>query len=676
MEHNIIVTSANQTLGETLVRLFTINGYKASWANSTDTAAAAHGDHDLCVAYWTSPETCPVRFMRAYQTANPRGWLMCCSAAPGPAARAFLLGAGLTPDAVLPGPMSEEQIIAQARRLFALKSATAPEYLVLCVDDDRQFLRSLEGVLPDALAEKVPLETSCDFFEDPREAARLLSTHDQPGAPIAMVVTDHVMPGMNGVELLGVAKEAVPDAVRVLLTGHAGMDSVVTAVNRQTLDYYIAKPVEDINAFTQTLSHLLREYHLTTVNRTEAHRTFQQYEFLEQLVTLKTLEDTLQAVVDFVASSLDAERVSIMLRDGDRLVIRAARGVPEDVIASTSLPLGAGIAGKVFATGVPLHVSDAAELDIETEVDSSSLVFSSVPLLIAPMTVAEKPIGVINVTDRRSDKPLARGEMMFLSHTASAAAIAISNHLEHEQKELANFDTIRSLALAVEAKDNYTRGHSERVAMLSVMTADALGLEPEEIERLERAAIMHDVGKIGVPEEVLQKPGALSFEEYEQIRLHPVLGERIVSQLTFMAACLPIIRGHHERIDGRGYPDRLKGEQIPLGARIIAIADAYDAITSERPYRPAQSREAAVEELRRGAGTQFDPQCLEAFLNMLEAWPEPAAGEETKDLDRAGASALAAKESHREASAPSSAGPATARSTNLTAAGADKHRGS
>jgi response regulator RpfG family c-di-GMP phosphodiesterase len=574
-------------------------------------------DSDLCVAFWKSRDQCPVELLRDFQASHPTSCLVCCSAKPDPWLQSFLVGAGVCPDLVVSGPLSAEELMTEAKRLLALRRSDATEHLVVCVDDDNAFLSSLEQSLPGRLAGRTPFETTFEFLNDPREAVELLAECEEESTSIAMIVTDHVMPELTGVELLGRVKKAAPFAVRVLLTGQAGMQEVVSAVNARTLDHYISKPIADLDQFSHTLGHLLNEYDLSARNRLRSWHTYEEYQFVNALARKKTLSEVLDRIVGFVATMLEAERVSLMLCEGGELKIRAARGLPDDVVKSTSVPVGSGIAGQVFAKGAPLYVTDAGELAEGSPVRSPCSVFASVPLIVAPMTMQERPLGIINVTDRAGDKPLTRSEMMFLSHAADAASIAVSNHLERQQREEANFDTIRSLDLALEAKDRYTRGHSERVALHSVMIAEVLGLGDAEIEMLERAATMHDVGKIGVPEEIIHKPAALTAAEFEHVRKHPVIGERIVSQLTFMTECLPVIRGHHERLDGGGYPDGLEGEVIPLGARIIAVADSYDAMTSERPYRSPMAQAEALAELERCVGTQFDPACVRALVEVV-----------------------------------------------------------
>jgi putative nucleotidyltransferase with HDIG domain len=173
---------------------------------------------------------------------------------------------------------------------------------------------------------------------------------------------------------------------------------------------------------------------------------------------------------------------------------------------------------------------------------------------------------------------------------------------------------ITALAYALEAKDEYTSGHSQRVAEVSVATARELGLPWDSIEKIRLAGLIHDIGKIGMRESILNKPSGLTEEESQHIKYHPEIGEHILNPIVDDKEILMIVRHHHERCDGTGYPDRLSGEQIPLGARILAVADSYDAMTSERPYRKAMSVETACAEVERGKGTQFDPSVADAFL--------------------------------------------------------------
>jgi len=178
-------------------------------------------------------------------------------------------------------------------------------------------------------------------------------------------------------------------------------------------------------------------------------------------------------------------------------------------------------------------------------------------------------------------------------------------------------EIVDALSTAVDAKDPYTYGHSERVAHLALAIASAMGLNPDQQSLLHIGAHLHDVGKIGIPDAVLRKPGRLTDEEYTTITTHSVIGYNIVRKVRILHPIAAIVRSHHERIDGKGYPDGLRGEEIPLEARIVAVADSYDAMTSQRLYRVCVSSAEAVNEVKRCSGTQFDGAVVDALVQLF-----------------------------------------------------------
>ncbi len=184
----------------------------------------------------------------------------------------------------------------------------------------------------------------------------------------------------------------------------------------------------------------------------------------------------------------------------------------------------------------------------------------------------------------------------------------------HRSLKRANLESVKVLIEAIDAKDTYTRGHSDRVRILSLEIAKKLGFTAQKQEDLEYGALLHDIGKIGIKDGILQKKTTLSSEEYRQIQEHSLIGVKILDNIEFFKGKLPMIRHHHERYDGKGYPDGLAGEEIPLESRIIAISDAFDAMTSARPYREAKSLEETLIEMKRNEGKQFDPHLLQIFL--------------------------------------------------------------
>jgi putative two-component system response regulator len=192
--------------------------------------------------------------------------------------------------------------------------------------------------------------------------------------------------------------------------------------------------------------------------------------------------------------------------------------------------------------------------------------------------------------------------------------------LETELKEVlislqdTTIATLEAFSETIEQKDSYTKGHCNRVRNLSVALGRALGLPHESLDILEGGSLLHDIGKISIPEEILNKDSSLSKEEYEVIKTHPEAGQRIVAHLPYLKRYIPIVRSHHERIDGQGYPDGLKGEAIPLEVKIVSLADAYDAMTSSRAYRAALPTEIAIEELKFFSGSQFDTDLVNLFI--------------------------------------------------------------
>ena len=182
----------------------------------------------------------------------------------------------------------------------------------------------------------------------------------------------------------------------------------------------------------------------------------------------------------------------------------------------------------------------------------------------------------------------------------------------------AYYGTIESLRLAVDAKDSYTRGHSDRVSYYSVLIGKQLGLSEEDLDILKQGALFHDVGKIGIPDAILQKPGKLTDDEYDDIKNHPSIGAKILGPAKIFEPLIPMVLHHHERYDGRGYPGGLKGEEIPFMARIVCVADSFDAMTSDRAYRPRFTVVKAMEEMENCKGTQFDPELVDAFMIAMK----------------------------------------------------------
>lgn len=238
-------------------------------------------------------------------------------------------------------------------------------------------------------------------------------------------------------------------------------------------------------------------------------------------------------------------------------------------------------------------------------------------VLGVPLRIGDRTIGSFEVS-RTDEKEFTDGERRLLETLASQAAIAIENARLFEDTQRTYFETIRSLAHALEARDSYTKGHSERVMLYALQIAEVMGISETERKIIGHASLLHDIGKIGIADAILNKTVPLTSEDRRMIENHPIFGDTIIGPLRFLESVQRLVRHHHERFDGSGYPDKLVGEAIPMGARIIAVADSYDAMTSDRPYRKSLDKEVALAEIRGGAGKQFDPEVVRAFLTVIE----------------------------------------------------------
>ncbi|HET9493417.1 MAG TPA: HD domain-containing phosphohydrolase [Chloroflexia bacterium] len=241
-----------------------------------------------------------------------------------------------------------------------------------------------------------------------------------------------------------------------------------------------------------------------------------------------------------------------------------------------------------------------------------------------PLWTRNRFVGVLCLGGKRTGERFTRDDLSLLSTLGSQAALAIYNAQLYEAREQALLDTIAALAHAIEAKDGYTIQHCEKMTGRALALAQAMDLSIEEIENIRMGAILHDIGKIGIPDAVLNKPGRLTPEEYELMKQHAAIGARIVQSVGALQGVVPIVRYHQERYDGSGYPEGLKGETIPIGARIIGVVDTYGAMTEDRIYRPTPGHDAAIAELKRLSGRQFDPAVVKAFIELLDERPDLA----------------------------------------------------
>lgn len=309
--------------------------------------------------------------------------------------------------------------------------------------------------------------------------------------------------------------------------------------------------------------------------------------------------------------------------DKEQLVTEAAYSEDGDFAFPERMAVGEGLSGYVARMGQPIAVSadDAGSPDFDgltTEIRAAV----SVPLITrgfggGSQSTAEQVLGVMTLLDVNNAQAFPSEDMELLQALCSLLAVAVSNAKMEERRRSTFLRTLESLATALEARDEYTRGHSQRVCELSLMVGERMGFGAEALEELRVGTILHDIGKIGVPDEILNKRGRLTDEEFIVMRQHPVIGYEICRPLMLSEGVLMIIRNHHEKLDGTGYPDGLKGGELPLSLRIVCTVDAFDAMSSRRPYREVMDPLHVQAELSKGAGTQFDPVVIETLRELL-----------------------------------------------------------
>ena len=260
-----------------------------------------------------------------------------------------------------------------------------------------------------------------------------------------------------------------------------------------------------------------------------------------------------------------------------------------------------------------------AETQADVEQDPCDLAYHS--LLCVPLRYQNHSKGCVLVLNKRQGQAFVQDDVVLLENVATQIAVAVENTRLTEDAEHSYMETIEALAIAVEEKDTYTHGHLERVAKLAVRIAEEMKLPPKAIQTLRDAAFLHDIGKIAIGDRILLKPGKLTEEETEIMKSHSEKGEKIIAPLRSFKDLREIVRHHQEWYNGSGYPDGVKGEQISLSARILTLVDVYDALTTDRPYRPALAREESLQIISKESGTHFDPQVVKVFLDMISRDP-------------------------------------------------------
>lgn len=330
-------------------------------------------------------------------------------------------------------------------------------------------------------------------------------------------------------------------------------------------------------------------------------------------------ENIFRQIVDTTIETLHAEIGYIIIHDKEKNVLRVNTIIGHEELPGQDVyvPIkDSSVSGWVLRNAKPLLIADINETP---QFDRfSTLGYERKTLICSPLIVKDEVIGTITVVNKSDGSTYTNEDLGLLSTIAAQASIAINNALLYDEQQKTYLNTIHALVSAIEASDSYTRGHSERVTKYSLAIARKIGLSPDRLKIMERAAILHDIGKIGINLSLLHKVGKLTPEDIQDLQQHPIIGIKILEPIEFLVDVRFCIAQHHERFDGKGYPNRISGEQLLLESRILAVADSFDAMTSDRPYRKALALDIAVKELLDNRGTQFDPALVPVFVELLE----------------------------------------------------------
>jgi putative nucleotidyltransferase with HDIG domain len=396
------------------------------------------------------------------------------------------------------------------------------------------------------------------------------------------------------------------------LYGVINLSRRVGAVNLSRNDLQL------IVAFCSSAAMVMRNARYYRTLQRRANGLQHQAEISHDLINSLDMDVVLQSIMDKAVGLLGCESGSLLLVDeaNNELVFKVVVGPASSQLLDRRIPSGAGIAGSVVKDGKPLIVNDAKSDPRHYEaVDSSTTLLTS-SLLCVPLIAKDRVIGAVEVVNKKDGTPFDADDQEALTALALQSALALSNARLYSDLKHAFTDTVRAIANAQEARDPYTAGHTNRVTHIAMELARVLNWTRAQSEILEIGALLHDIGKIGIIDSILRKPAELTMDEYVEMKQHPVVGAQMLKGVTVLRPMLPYILFHQERYDGLGYPFGLAGQEIPLEGRLLAVADTFDAITSDRPYRKALSIDQAIDEIVLNRGTQFDPHVVDALLEL------------------------------------------------------------
>jgi putative nucleotidyltransferase with HDIG domain len=461
--------------------------------------------------------------------------------------------------------------------------------------------------------------------------------------------TDINMPEMNGLELAEYIRSYDNTLPVVVMTGFPSLDNTITTLKNGVVDFLI-KPV-NLQQMELCLQRVLRErrlfienillakevdgkaklealnaelvsknQELNTLNRIQADFSAlrESVDVFSQLVQM-TIDITKADVAEFyLVDNTAAQSVTIASAFSDHMKCKRTRGKssPNDRIRGTVEQC----CDQKINDLIKEVISDDQPLLVAKNTNGIERLPNGVlSFLLVPLKIRSKLFGVLSSAVHHGDVRFSQKDVYFLSFMTNKAATAIENLALYENIYQNLLATLYAFVKAIEARDPYTKEHSSRVTRLAVAMAKAMGCSTEEQEILNVAGLLHDIGKIGIRDEILLKPGRLTSDEYQIIQQHPVIGAEIIGNLGLWNRERQIVRSHHERFDGKGYPDKLAGHDIPILARILSIADVYDAIASDRAYRKRMEESEILEIMYSGAETQFDPDMVNVFRKLYES---------------------------------------------------------
>ena len=511
--------------------------------------------------------------------------------------------------------------------LHSLASSRTALGSILVIDD--------EPDVREVLADMLELEGYTCIAEPDGEHLNAILDRE----PIDLVISDinlqaTAQNGMDLIEIVHARDETIPV---MIITGYPSIDRAVEAIKRGAHEFLV-KPFEREVLLVQ-VARALEERRLRTENarlRSEVDKAAvierlnrQLQDRVGELTRLYQISDGFNQLLDgddifaligqLASRVTGARRASVMVVDTERTRLRVRSTVGCSPQAEMDHPLATGIPGRALTTMTPMLTTqplDPCDLRLHRSPDELDMPGAWLSL---PLIVGSEVLGTVNLTDKPGGAAFTSQDEHLMQNLVEKASIKLENQALYEGIYSNLVDTLNALITTIEAKDPYTNDHSHRVTEYAMALARELQLGPEELEMLHFAGHLHDIGKIGVRDEILLKPDCLTEPEFAEIRRHPEIGERIVAPLGLADEERAIVRHHHERWDGTGYPDRLAGETIPLLARVVAVTDAFDAMTSTRSYRQSMELETVLAEMERCAGTQFDPHIAGIWIEAIRS---------------------------------------------------------